>query len=108
MSTSEIVLFVKLDDGWKLLTSVSSNSDPSWLNNDIQRTEEGRWNVYSMVVYVDDERPLFDFIPNPKCDQDFNESISETFSISEKALKILLNILMVMSVLLVCLLEVSR
>ena len=45
-----------------------------------------------MVVYVDGERPLFVFIPNPKCNQDFNETILETLSMSEKALKILLNI----------------
>ena len=38
------------------------------------------------------ERPLFVFIPNPKCNQDFNETILETNSLSEKALKILLNI----------------
>ena len=38
------------------------------------------------------ERPLFVFIPNPKCDQDFNETISKTLSMSEKALKMLLNI----------------
>ena len=45
-----------------------------------------------MVIYVDGERPLFVFILNPKCNQDFNETISETLSMSEKALKILLNI----------------
>ena len=37
--------------------------------------------------------PLFVFIPNPKCNQDFNETILETLSMSEKALKILLNFL---------------
>ena len=36
--------------------------------------------------------PLFVFLPNPKCNQDFNETILETLSMSEKALKILLNI----------------
>ena len=41
---------------------------------------------------MDGERPLFVFIPNPKCNQDFNETILETLSMSEKALKILLNI----------------
>ena len=45
-----------------------------------------------MVVYVDGERPLFVFTPNPKCNQDFNETILETLRMSEKALKILLNI----------------
>ena len=32
------------------------------------------------------------FRPNPKCNQDFNETILETLSMSVKALKILLNI----------------
>ena len=41
---------------------------------------------------MDGERLLFIFIPNPKCNQYFNKTILETFSISEKALKILLNI----------------
>ena len=44
------------------------------------------------MIYVDDERPDFVFIPNPKCNQDFNETILETLSMSEKALKMLLNI----------------
>ena len=38
------------------------------------------------------ERPLFVFIPNPKSDYDFNEAILETLSMSEKTLKMLLNI----------------
>ena len=92
LSTSKIELFVIIVDSWKLLTSVSSSLDPPWLNYDIQRTEEGCSNVNSVVVYVDGERPLFVFIPNPKCNQDFNETILETLSMSEKALKILLNI----------------
>ena len=41
---------------------------------------------------MDGERSFFFFIPNPKCNQDFNETILETLSMSEKALKILLNI----------------
>ena len=41
---------------------------------------------------MEGERPLFVFIPNPKCNQDFNETILETLSMSEKALKMLLNI----------------
>ena len=49
-------------------------------------------NVNSVVVYVDGEKPLFVFIPNPKCNQDFNETILETLSMSEKTLKVLLNI----------------
>ena len=45
-----------------------------------------------MVVYVDDERHIFILIPNPKCNQDLNETILETLSMSEKDLKALLNI----------------
>ena len=44
---------------------------------------------------MDSERPLFVFIPNPKCNQDFNETILETLSMSGKAfkpLRLLLNI----------------
>ena len=41
---------------------------------------------------MDGEKPLFVFIPNPKCNQDFNETILETLSMSEKTLKVLLNI----------------
>ena len=36
--------------------------------------------------------PFSVFFPNPKCNQDFNETILETLSMSEKILKILLNI----------------
>ena len=43
------------------------------------------------MVYVDGEKPLFVFIPNAKCNQNFNETILETLSIPEKALKMLLN-----------------
>ena len=71
---------------------MSNSLDPSWLNYDIQRTGEDCSNVNSVVVYVDGERPLSVFISNPKCNQDFNETILQTFSMSEKALKILLNI----------------
>ena len=45
-----------------------------------------------MVAYVDGDRPLFVFIPNPKYNQDFNDTISETLRMLKKALKILLNI----------------
>ena len=45
-----------------------------------------------MVEYVDGESLLFIFIPNPKCNRDFNETILETLNMSQKALKILLNI----------------
>ena len=38
---------------------------------------------------MDGESHLFVFIPNPKCDQDFNETILKTLSMSEK---ILLNV----------------
>ena len=41
---------------------------------------------------MDGERPLFVFIPNSKCNQDFNKTILETLSWSGKALKMLLNI----------------
>ena len=43
------------------------------------------------MVYVEGERPLFVFIPNPKCNQDFIETILETLSMAEKALQMLLN-----------------
>ena len=36
--------------------------------------------------------PFSVFFPNPKCNQDFNETILETLSMWEKTLKILLNI----------------
>ena len=48
--------------------------------------------VASLVVYVDGGRPLFVFIPNPKCNQNFNETISKALSMSKKALKMLLKI----------------
>ena len=92
LSTSKIEIFVIVADSLKLLTSVSSSLDPPWLNYDFQRTEEGCSNVNSVAVYVDGEKPLFVFIPNPKYDQYFNETPLETPSMSEKALKILLNI----------------
>ena len=41
---------------------------------------------------MDGERPFFVLKPNLKCNQDFNETILEIHNISEKALKILLNI----------------
>ena len=80
LSPSKIELFVIIVDIWKLLTSVSSSLDPPWLKYDIQKTEEGCSNVNSVVVYVDGERPLFVFIPNPICNQDFNEFILETLT----------------------------
>ena len=43
------------------------------------------------MKYLDGERTLFVFIPNPKCNRDFNKTILETLGISEKALKMLLN-----------------
>ena len=93
LSTSKIELFVTIVGSWKLLNSVSSSLDPPRLNYEFQRTKERCSNVNSVVVYVDGKRPLFVFIPNPKCNQDFNETILETLSMSEKALKILLNFL---------------
>ena len=41
---------------------------------------------------MDDERPLFVYIPNPKYNQVFNETILETLNRSENVLKMLLNI----------------
>ena len=41
---------------------------------------------------MDGDRSFFVFIPNPKCNQDFNETILETLSMLEKAFKVLLNI----------------
>ena len=105
--TSKTELLVIIVGSWKLLTSVSSSLDPPWLNYDIQRTEEGFSNVNSGVVYADGERPIFIFISNTKCNQNFNETILETHSMLEKALKKLLTF-SVMSMLLVGLYEVSR
>ena len=45
------------------------------------------------MVYVDGEKPFFVLISNPKCNQDFNQTILEILSMSEKVLKVLLNIL---------------
>ena len=45
----------------------------------------------SLVEYVNSGRPLFVFIPNPKCSYDSNETILDTLSMSGKALKMLLN-----------------
>ena len=92
LPTSTMEPFVTIIDNWKLLTSVGSSLDPLWLNYDFQRTEEGCLNVNSLVEYADDGRPLFVFIPNPKCNHDSNKTILETLSMSEKALKMLLNI----------------
>ena len=92
LSTSKIELFVVTVDSWKLLTSTSSSLDLPRLNYDIQRSEEGCSNVNFVVTYVDGERPLSLFILNPNCNQDFNETILETLSMSKIALKILLNI----------------
>ena len=91
LPTSKREFFVTIVGNWKLLTSFSSSLDPTWLNYDFQRTEKGCSDVNSLVVYEDGERPRFVFISNPKCNQDFNETILETLSLSEKALKMLLN-----------------
>ena len=92
LPTSKMEPFVTIFDNWKLLTSVASSLGPPWLNYDFQRTEEGCSNVGSLVEYVDDGRPIFVFTPNPKCKHDPNETILETLSMSEKAVKMLLNI----------------
>ena len=86
-------LFVTIFNSWKLLTSVASSQDLPWLNYDFQRTEEGCSNVNSLVEYADDGWSIFVFIKNPKRNHDSNETILETLSMSEKALKMLLNIL---------------
>ena len=44
------------------------------------------------MKYIDDGKPLFVFILNPKCNHNSNETILETLNMSEKALKILSNI----------------
>ena len=85
-------LFVTIADSWKLLTSIANSLDPPLPNYDFHRTEDSCSNVNSLVAYVDGGRPLFVFIPNLKCNQDFNESILETLSMSEKSFKMLLNI----------------
>ena len=41
---------------------------------------------------MDGKRLLLVFIPNPKCNHGFNETILETLSMSEKAIKMPLNI----------------
>ena len=46
----------------------------------------------SLVKYIDDGKPLFVFILNPKCNHNSNETILETLNMSEKALKILSSI----------------
>ena len=92
LSASTMELFVTIICNWKLLTSVGSSLASPWLNYDFQRTEEGCSNVNSLVECVDDGRPLFSFIPNPKCNQDSYDTILETLSMSEKALRLLLNI----------------
>ena len=62
------------------------------MNYDFKRTEEGCSNVNFLLVCLDGGRPFFVFIPNTKCNQDFNETILEILSMSEKASKMLLNI----------------
>ena len=84
LSTSTIELFVTIVDCWKLLTSFPSSLGPPSLNYDIQRTEKGRPNVDSVVEYVNKERLHIGFILNQKCNQDFNETVSETLSMSGK------------------------
>ena len=99
-------LFVTIISNWKLLTSFESSLDPSLLYYDSQRTEECCSNVNSLVVYVNRGRPLFAFVSNPKCNQDFNETILKTLSMPEKVLKMLT--FSIMSVLLLGSHEVCR
>ena len=83
LPTSKLELFVTILDSSKLFTSVASSLDPSLLNYDFQRTEEGcsAWWETS-----------FRFFSSPKRNQDFNETILETLSMPEKALKMPLNV----------------
>ena len=93
LPTSKMEPFATMFDNWKLLTSVASSLALPWLSYDFQLwTEEGCSNVNFLVEYVDDRRSLFLFIPNPKHNHDSSEPILETLSMSEKALKMLLNI----------------
>ena len=92
LPTSMMELFVTIFVNWKLLTSAASSLDPQWLIYHFQRTEEGCLNMNSLVVCMDGGRPLFLFIPNTKCKQDFNKTFLETLSMPEKTLKMLLNI----------------
>ena len=55
---------------------------------------------------MDGERPLFVYIPDPKCNQVFHDTILETLSMLEKVLKMPL-IFPIMSMLLTGLHEVS-
>ena len=79
------------NNSWHLKTSITNSLDPSLLNYDFQRTEEGCSNVNSLVM-LDGGRPLFVFMPNLKYYQDFNETILETIRMLEKSLKMLVNI----------------
>ena len=73
-------LFVAIANIWKLLTSVASSLNTSLINYGFKRTEEDCSNVATLVLYVNGGRPLFVFIPNPKCNQDFNKIILETLN----------------------------
>ena len=75
LQTFEMELFVTIVDSWTLLTSVTSFLDPPLLNYDFQRTEEDCSNVAALVVYVVGGRPPAMINSNPKCNQDFNETI---------------------------------
>ena len=62
-------------DSWNLLTSIASSLNPPLLTNGFERTEEGCSDVASLAIYVDGGRHLSVFSPNPKFNQDLNETI---------------------------------
>ena len=77
LPTSNMKLFVTVVDCWKLLTSIASSLDLPLLSYDPQTA--------AYMVYVDDGRPLLVFIPNPKCNQDFNETILKVLACRKKS-----------------------
>ena len=77
LTTSKIELFVTIVDSWKLLTFVIGSLNGPLLNYDFRKIAKGCPNVASLV-YGDGERPLFVFVPNPKCNRDFNQTIKNS------------------------------
>ena len=75
LQISKVKISVTIVDSWNLLTSIASSVDPPLLNYDFQKTEEGYSDVASLVECADGGRHLFVFIPNPKPNEYFNETI---------------------------------
>ena len=75
LQISKMKIFLTIVDRWNLLISIASGLDPPLLTNDFQRTEEDCSDVASLAVYADGGRHLSVFIPNPKFNQDLNETI---------------------------------